>query len=113
MRRHSVTARFGGTVLARTDRAIRVEGNFYIPADDVTATLRPALLTTLCYWKSIARYRHVELDGQTIPNAAWSYPVPSPFAWSIRGMVAFAPEAGIGVQRASAGPDEPNKEISS
>lgn len=110
MRRHNVTATFGGTTLACTVRAIRVEGNYYIPEDDVVAALRPALLTTLCYWKGVARYRHLDLDGLTIPNAAWTYPIPLPLAWPIRGMVAFAPETGIIVEETSPHPHPHDKE---
>lgn len=113
MRRHTVTVTFGDTVLARTDKAIRIEGNYYIPVDDVTVTLRPALLTTLCYWKGVARYRHVEFDDHTIANAAWVYPLPSPFAWPIRGMVSFAPEAGIIIEPTAARTGTHDKERSS
>lgn len=95
MKRHAVTARLGDTVLAETTNAVRIEGNYYIPNQDVVADLQPSALTTLCYWKGIARYRHLDVDGHTIRNVAWTYPLPSPFAWPIRRMVAFAPEAGI------------------
>lgn len=110
MRCHTVTAALGGTVLARTDRALLIEGNYYIPEEDVTAVLRPALLTTLCYWKGIARYRHLDLGTQSIPNAAWTYPVPSPLAWPIRGMIAFAPETGITVRETRSGPSAGDEE---
>lgn len=99
MRRHRVTALSGDTVLARSDRALRIEGAYYLPEQDVTAELRPSLLTTLCFWKGIARYRHLDLEGHTIRNAAWAYPVPSPLAWPLRRMISFAPEAGISVLR--------------
>lgn len=99
MRRHGVTALSGDIVLARTDRALRIEGTYYIPEQDITAELRPSALTALCYWKGIARYRHLDVEGHTIRNAAWAYPVPSPLAWPLRRLVAFAPEAGIIVLR--------------
>ncbi|MDN5900018.1 MAG: DUF427 domain-containing protein [Brachybacterium sp.] len=99
MQRHTVTATFGDTVLGRTDHALQIEGTYYIPEQDVTAELRISLLTTLCIWKGIARYQHLEIDGQTIRNAAWTYLVPSQLAWPIRRMVAFAPAAGIIVHR--------------
>lgn len=97
MKRHAVTARFGNRVLAETTHALRIEGNYYIPDHDVVADLHPSVLTTLCYWKGVARYRHLDIDGHTIRNAAWTYPVPSPFAWPIRRMIAFAPETGIAI----------------
>lgn len=98
----AATASLNGIVLARTRRALLVEGTVYFPEEDVTGSLRPSALTTLCYWKGIARYRHLDSDGHTIRNAAWTYPLPSPLAWPIRTMVAFAPEAGIAVHQAPA-----------
>lgn len=95
MRRHSVIARLDGIEVARTERALRLEGNYYIPEEDVTAELRPSMLTTLCVWKGVARYRHLELRGRTLSDAAWIYPLPSPLAWSIRGMIAFVPGRGL------------------
>ncbi|MFF1540004.1 DUF427 domain-containing protein [Microbacterium sp. NPDC058269] len=100
MHRHSVIARVDGIEVARTERALSIEGNYYIPEDDVTATLRPSVLTTLCVWKGVARYRHLELDGRTLSDAAWTYPLPSPLAWPIRRMIAFAPGSGVVVRRA-------------
>jgi uncharacterized protein (DUF427 family) len=100
MHRHSVIVSVDGMVMARTERALSIEGNYYIPEEDVMATLRPSVLTTLCVWKGIARYRHLDLDGRTLPDAAWTYPLPSPLAWPIRGMIAFAPGSGIIVRRA-------------
>ncbi|PRB13286.1 DUF427 domain-containing protein [Microbacterium sp. MYb62] len=100
MRRHSVIASLDGIVLARTERALRIEGNYYIPEGDVRVTLRSSVLTTLCVWKGVARYRHLELDDRTLPDAAWTYPLPSPLAWPIRRMIAFAPGSGVVVHRA-------------
>lgn len=102
MRRHSVIARLDGFEVARTERALSLEGNYYIPEEDVTAGLRPSVLTTLCVWKGVARYRHLELHGRTLPDAAWTYPLPSPLAWPIRGMIAFVPGRGLVVSRKEA-----------
>lgn len=94
-----VTASYGGTVLARAERTVFLEGNHYFPRETVDGgTLEKSWLRTLCYWKGIARYYHVQAGGHRITNAAWSYPVPSPLAWRIRDMVAFDTGTGIVVQ---------------
>lgn len=95
MKRHAVTVRLGEAILAETVNAVRIEGNYYIPEQDVGAELHSSVLTTLCLWKGIARYRHLDVDGRTTRNAAWTYPLPSPLVWPIRRMLAFAPETGI------------------
>lgn len=98
MTKRTVTARLGERVLATSDRVVRLEGNYYFPREDVdVAMLRTSAMTTLCYWKGIARYRHLVVDDHTITNAAWTYPLPSPLAWRIRRMVAFDPGSGITV----------------
>ncbi|MGO4489396.1 DUF427 domain-containing protein [Microbacterium sp. 2RAF4] len=102
MRRHSVIARLGGFEVARTERALSLEGNYYVPEEDLTAALRPSALTTLCIWKGVARYRHLELHGLALPDAAWTYPLPSPLAWPIRGMIAFVPGRGLVISREEA-----------
>ncbi|WP_058234851.1 DUF427 domain-containing protein [Devriesea agamarum] len=95
MKKRSAIARYGDVVIARTTQAVRVEGNYYFPLEDVDADLAPSALTTLCPWKGIARYRHVVVEGHTLHNAAWTYPLPLPLAWGIRRRIAFEPSLGI------------------
>jgi uncharacterized protein (DUF427 family) len=91
-----ITASYHGTVLARSSTTIYLEGNHYFPRESVTATaIEKSWLRTLCYWKGIARYSHVTVGEQRVTNAAWSYPLPSPLAWRIKGMVAFDLASGI------------------
>lgn len=98
MRDITATARIGDTVIAHTTRGRLVEGNVYFPDADVrTGVLSPSGLTTLCPWKGVARYRHATLDGVTVKNAAWTYPLPLPLAWFIRRKIAFEPHAGVTV----------------
>lgn len=83
---------YHGRVLAEAPRTVRVEGNHYFPPDSV----RPGHFTdsttkTLCPWKGIARYHHLSAGGAEIPDAAWYYPHPSPFARRIRGHISFDP----------------------
>ncbi|MDJ0322700.1 DUF427 domain-containing protein [Cryobacterium sp. PH31-AA6] len=91
-----ITASYHGTILAQSEVTIYLEGNHYFPRESVApAILRKSWVRTLCYWKGIARYYHVAAEEQHLANAAWSYPLPSPLAWRIRDMVAFAPQHGI------------------
>ncbi|MBC3763584.1 DUF427 domain-containing protein [Quadrisphaera sp. RL12-1S] len=90
------TAELDGTLIATTTKGRLVEGNVYFPASDVrTELLSSSPLTTLCPWKGIARYRHLTTEGRVVKNAAWTYPVPLPFAWFVRDRLAF--ELGSGV----------------
>jgi len=91
-----ITASYHGTILARSPKTIYLEGNHYFPRESVTApVIETSWLRTLCYWKGIARYYHVTVDGRRLANAAWSYPLPSPLARRIKAMVAFDLASGI------------------
>jgi uncharacterized protein (DUF427 family) len=95
MKKYSTTAWLNGDPIAKTSDAIYLEGNYYFPKEDVAGELSSSLLTSLCYWKGIARYRHLTVAKNKISNAAWTYPIPTPFAWFIRNRIAFNPAAGI------------------
>ena len=96
MQDRAATARIGDRVIAATTHAHVVEGNHYFPEEDVDLSVcSPSVVTTVCFWKGIARYRHITIDGARIRNAAWTYPLPSPLAWPIRRMIAFDPGAGV------------------
>ena len=59
-----VEARWNGTLIARSDDTVVVEGNHYFPADAVNAEfLRPSETTTVCPWKGTAHYHSLEVDG--------------------------------------------------
>ena len=88
--RRPMQAIWNGTVIAESDDAVRVEGNYYFPLESV----RPGTLTgttthTLCPWKGIASYYDVTARGTVNHDAAWTYRHPSPFARRIRNRVAF------------------------
>ncbi|GBP98776.1 DUF427 domain-containing protein [Streptomyces spongiicola] len=81
---------WNGTVIAEAERTVFVEGNHYFPPQ----ALRREYFTesrsrSLCFWKGLARYYTVTVDGRTMPDAAWYYPRPSPLARRIKGHVAF------------------------
>ena len=79
-----------GAVLAESDQYHVVEGNIYFPPNTVnTAYLKPSKTHSLCFWKGMASYYDVEVNGSRNPHAAWYYPSPSPLARKIKGYVAF------------------------
>jgi uncharacterized protein (DUF427 family) len=81
---------WGGKVIAESSHCVVVEGNQYFPADAVRKEfLRESPHTTVCPWKGVASYYHVEVAGMSNENAAWYYPDPKPAAEEIRGRVAF------------------------
>lgn len=95
----AVAAWCGDRQIARSEHTVYLEGNYYFPADSVLGgVLSASRLRTVCFWKGIAHYRHAEIDGVRLPNAAWSYPRPSPLARTIKGMIAFDQGTGITVR---------------
>jgi uncharacterized protein (DUF427 family) len=79
-----------GTVIAESDACVVLEGNQYFPAEAVKQEyLRPSETTTVCPWKGVAHYYHVEVNGKRNRDAAWYYPEPSDAAGQIRGRIAF------------------------
>ena len=102
-----MTATFQGQLIARAEQTIYLEGNHYFPPNAVEpAVLTKSWLRTLCVWKGIARYRHVSAGGFRASNAAWSYPLPTPLAWQLKGHIAFDLASGvvIGEEGHRAGP---------
>lgn len=83
-------ALWNGTVIAEADQTVVVEGNHYFPPEALHRQyFAESRARSLCFWKGIARYYTVTVDGRTNPNAAWYYPHPSPLARRIRNHVAF------------------------
>ncbi len=84
------TARWNGIVLAESDHCRMVEGNYYFPPDSVHREyLKPSRAHSLCFWKGLASYCHIEVDGARNHNAAWYYPAPTWLAKRIKNYVAF------------------------
>ena len=85
-----VRAQWNGKVIAETDRAIMVEGNYYFPLDSILGeVLEPSSSRSLCPWKGLASYSDVVVDGVRCPGGAWCYRHPTPFARRIKSRVAF------------------------
>jgi uncharacterized protein (DUF427 family) len=89
-----IIVRLGGALVADTTRALRVlethhAPTYYLPLQDIQATLNPAQGSSFCEWKGVARYFDVLAGPAAAPRAAWAYDTPTlPFA-AIEGHVAF------------------------
>ena len=69
---------------------MNVEGNAYFPLDSVPQGVRqPSSTTSVCPWKGLATYYDVHVDGQVIPDGAWTYRHPLLLARRVKGRVAF------------------------
>jgi uncharacterized protein (DUF427 family) len=85
-----VEARWNGSLIARGDETVVVEGNHYFPSEAVDAAgLRPSSTTTVCPWKGTAHYYNLLVDGAENRDAAWYYPDPEAKAENIRDRIAF------------------------
>lgn len=83
-------ATWHGAVLAEGDETVIVEGNHYFPPESVRHEFLSGSEThTTCPWKGEASYFSVAVDGETNPDAAWTYPDPYVAAEPIRDYVAF------------------------
>jgi uncharacterized protein (DUF427 family) len=83
-------ATIDGVVIAQSDATVVVEGNHYFPLESVRAdTLKPSRMKSLCPWKGVASYYHVEVAGASAHNSAWTYRHPYPWIRKIRDRVAF------------------------
>jgi len=71
------------TVVAEADEAdlIRIEGNWYFPAESVNRDLlRESPTPYTCPWKGECQYYTVVVDGVELPDRAWAYPTLYPTA---------------------------------
>ena len=81
---------WNGAVLAESEACQIVEGNYYFPPDAVKMELlRPSDKHTDCFWKGIASYYDVVVDGKINSAAAWYYPETLNEARHIQHYVAF------------------------
>ena len=84
------TATWNGTIIARSDDTVVVEGNHYFPIRSVAdGILVESDHTSVCPWKGTAKYYSLTVDGQRNPDAAWYYPEPKDAAAEIKNRVAF------------------------
>ncbi|NBC16450.1 MAG: DUF427 domain-containing protein [Bacteroidetes bacterium] len=81
---------WNGEVIAESDATEVVEGNHYFPLGAVKQDyLKASDHHTTCPWKGEASYYHLEVDGATNENAAWTYPDPKDAARQIKDHIAF------------------------
>ena len=84
------SARLGTSLVAASDDIVTVEGTAYFPLPSVPdGVLQPSSTTSVCPWKGVASYYDVHVDGQVVPDGAFTYRHPSPLARRIKGRVAF------------------------
>ncbi|MEX0280574.1 MAG: DUF427 domain-containing protein [Arenibacterium sp.] len=98
-----VQARRNGVLLADSSNArvmyeTRLSPAVYFPKEDVKVDLlTEAELMTFCPFKGTATYYDLELDGERIENAAWSYERALPESQDIEGHVGFMAHAGLDI----------------
>ena len=79
-----------GAVLAESDKTIVVEGNHYFPSDSINQEyFRESDTQSTCWWKGLASYYDIVVNGEVNKDAAWTYPSPKDAAQHITGYVAF------------------------
>lgn len=84
------SARLGTTPVATSADIVTVEGNAYFPLTCIPeGVLHPSSTTSVCPWKGVASYYDVHVEGQVVPDGAFTYLHPSPLARRIKGRVAF------------------------
>ena len=91
-----IVVTFGGGVIARADRALRVletshPPTYYVPLASFTdGSLVPAAGSSFCEWKGRAAYFDVVgSDGTVAERAAWDYPDPTPRFAELRDHVSI------------------------
>ena len=92
-----VEVRLGSEVLAKTDRALRLDetglpARYSVPKDDARMDLlRPTTFETTCPFKGIASYWSATVDGETHDGIVWAYETPIDAAADIAGYLSFYP----------------------
>lgn len=81
---------WNGVVIAESEATILFDRNRYFPASSLNLKyFRKTETHTTCFWKGVASYYTIEVDGAVNEGAAWYYAEPSPQAQQIKGYVAF------------------------
>ena len=85
-------------VLAESDKTVMVEGNHYFPPESVKREyFQDSSNHTTCWWKGLASYYDIKVNGGVRRDGAWYYPDPSDQAARIRDYVAFYRTGGVKV----------------
>jgi uncharacterized protein (DUF427 family) len=86
-----------GVLVAESRDALRIVETagapaFYLPVADVDESLLASVETvSFCEWKGRARHFRLQVAGDVVREAAWSYPDPFPEFEAIRDRFAFHP----------------------
>lgn len=83
-------ATWNGITIAESEETVVVEGSHYFPPDAVEDEhLKRSAMRSLCPWKGVAAYHHVDAGGVEGRNVAWTYRHPFPWIRKIKDHVAF------------------------
>ena len=77
-------AMLGDIVIADAPKEdlVSIEGNWYFPPSSINTDLLSTTNTPYtCPWKGECQYFSVNVDGESLPDRAWSYPTPYPTAF--------------------------------
>lgn len=95
--KRTVEVRWMGKQIAHSSDAIRLletasPPGFYIPPSDINREyFKDNSRSSFCEWKGAAQYYDIEIDGNKLSMAAWSYENPNPPFDDIAGYVSFYP----------------------
>ena len=63
---------------ANKDELIYIEGNWYFPPSSIKKEFfKPTSQHSVCYWKGLASYYQIDVDGNVNGDGAWYYPKPT------------------------------------
>ncbi|WP_353933234.1 DUF427 domain-containing protein [Okeanomitos corallinicola TIOX110] len=83
-------ATWNGAILAESDKTVVVEGNHYFPPDSINKEyFTDSDAHTSCFWKGVASYYNISVNGETKKDAAWYYPSAKEKAKNIEGYSRF------------------------
>lgn len=86
----SMKAIWNNKIIAESNSTIVIEGNHYFPPDSVNRELLSDSKTvTSCFWKGIASYFNIEVNGKINKDGAWYYPDTTDAALPIKNYIAF------------------------
>ena len=89
-------ASWNDVVLADSETTQVVEGNHYFPPDSLNwQYFAQTDHHTTCFWKGLANYYDVVVDGKRYESGAWTYPTPKEAAKQITDYVAFYSQVKI------------------
>lgn len=87
---HKMKAIWQNQTIAESNETVVIEGNHYFPPESVDhSLLKESETQTVCPWKGTASYYSVDVEGETLKDAAWYYPEPKEKAINIKDHVAF------------------------